>query len=52
MFRESELVRVKTWRDMVREARKAEEEVLERLGLRKEESKPEEKAEGGGKPEE
>jgi len=55
VFRESELVRVRTWRDMVREARKAEEEVLERLGLRKEESKPEEKtekAEGGGKPEE
>jgi len=55
VFRESELVRVKTWRDMGREARKAEEEVVERRGLRREETKPEEKtekAEGGGKPEE
>jgi RNA-binding protein YhbY len=55
VFRESELVKVKTWRDMVREARKAEEEVLEKLGLRREEVKPEEKAEkaeGGEKGEE
>jgi RNA-binding protein YhbY len=55
VFRESELVKVKTWRDMVREAKKAEEEVLEKLGLRREEAKPEEKAEkaeGGEKGEE
>jgi hypothetical protein len=38
VFRESELVKVKTWRDMVREAKKAEEEVLEKLGLRREEA--------------